>query len=184
MKIIGIVGSPRKHGNSTALLECMLQGAEEKGAVRLPIVYLNDLVFKGCQNCGGCEDTGVCVLKDDLTPVYDGLREADIWIFSTPIYFDGVCGQLKLFFDRLFCLTKKKLTGKRRAGFVITYEDNKREDYIKNMKIYRGYLSWFSNFEFTEAMEAWSMVAKGDVNKKPEFLKQAREMGVRLASVS
>jgi multimeric flavodoxin WrbA len=182
MKIIGIAGSPRKQGNSTILLECVLKGAEEKGAERLPIVYLEDLTFRGCQNCGGCNDTGVCVLEDDLTPVYDKLAEADIWVLSSPIYFDGICGQLKLFFDRLICLCKKKLSGKRRAGIVIAYEDKKRDDYVENMKVYQSYLSWFSDFEFTEVMEAWGVAAEGDINRKPEFLESAKELGNRLAS--
>ncbi len=182
MKIIGIAGSPRKQGNSTTLLEHVLEGAAEKGAERLPIVYLNDMTFKGCQNCGGCDDTGVCILKDDLTPVYGSLAEADIWVLSSPIYFDGISGQLKLFFDRLICLYKKKLPGKRRAGIVIAYEDSKRDDYIKYMGIYQGYLSWFADFEATEVMEAWGVAAKGDVNKKPEFLEQAKDLGARLAS--
>lgn len=182
MKMIGIAGSPRKQGNSATLLNCVLEGAAEKGVEKLPVVHLNDLVFKGCQNCGGCDDTGVCVLEDDLTPVYDDLREADIWVLSSPIYFDGISGQLKLFFDRLICLSKRKLPGKRRAGIVIAYEDRKRDDYVKNMQVYRGYLSWFADFEFTEIMEAWGVAAKGDVNRKPEFLEQARDLGRRLAS--
>ena len=182
MKIIGIAGSPRKRGNTTILLDHVLESAAENGAERLPIVYLNDLVFKGCQNCGGCDDTGVCVLKDDLTPVYDSLRESDVWVLSSPIYFDGISGQLKLFFDRLICLNKRKLPGKRRAAIVIAYEDKQREDYLKNMEVYRGYLNWFGDFEFTEVMEAWGVAAKGDVNSKPEFLEQAKELGRRLTS--
>ena len=182
MKIIGIAGSPRKQGNSTILLEHVLDGAAEKEAEQLPIVHLNDLVFKGCQNCGGCDDTGICILKDDLTPVYDSLAEADIWVLASPIYFDGISGQLKLFFDRLICLSKKNLPGKRRGAIVIAYEDQQREDYVKNMEVYRGYLSWFSDFEFTEIMEAWSVVAKRDINSKPEFLEQAKKLGNKLAS--
>ncbi len=65
---------------------------------------------------------------------------------------------------------------------MIAYEDSKRDDYVKYMKIYQGYLSWFADFEHTEVMEAWGVAAKGDVNKKPEFLAQAKELGIRLAS--
>lgn len=182
MKIIGIAGSPRKQGNSTTLLNYVLEGAAEKGAERLPIVHLEDLNFKGCQNCGGCNDTGRCVQKDDLTPVYKSLAEADIWVLSSPIYFDGISGQLKLFFDRLLCLYWKKLPDKRRGAIVIAYEDKKREDYIENMKVYQNYLPWFSEFEFVDVLEAWGVAKKGDVAKKPEFLEQAKELGRKLAS--
>ena len=181
-KIVGIAGSPRKQGNSTILLNHVLRGAEEKGAQRLPTIHLNDLTFKGCQNCGGCDDTGVCILKDDLALVYESLREANIWVLSSPIYFDGISGQLKLFFDRLFCFTKKKLPAKRRAVFVIAYEDKKRDDYVKNMRVYQSYLSWFADFESSEVLQAWGVAAAGDVSKKPEFLEQARELGIRLTS--
>jgi multimeric flavodoxin WrbA len=180
--IVGIAGSPRKRGNSTTLLEQALRGAEGKGAQRLSTIHLDDLTFRDCQNCGGCNDTGVCVLKDGMNSVYDSLREADIWVLSSPIYFDNISGQLKLFFDRLFCLTKKKLPGKRRAAFIIAYEDKKRDDYLKNMRVYQSYLSWFADFESAEVLQAWGVAAAGDVSKKPEFLEQARELGARLAS--
>jgi len=180
--IIGIAGSPRKKGNSSTLLEHVLKGAEGNGAQRLPTVHLEDLTFRECQNCGGCNDTGICVLKDDMTAVYDGLRKADIWVLSSPIYFDGISGQLKLFFDRLICFSRKKLSGKRRAAIVIAYEDKKRDDYVKNMGIYQAYLPWFSDFEFTEVLEAWGVEAKGDVDNKPEFLERAKELGAKLAS--
>ena len=129
-KIIGIAGSPRRNGNSTTLLRQILQGAEESGAAAQTI-YLNDLTFRGCQACDGCVNTGECVLKDELTPHYPKLREAGIWILASPVYFDGVSGQTKLFFDRCRCFAMEKgnLKGKRHAAIILTYEDRPRDDY-------------------------------------------------------
>ena len=128
-KIIGIAGSPRKKGNSTTLLKQVLKGAEDEGA-KSQIIFLNDLTFKGCQNCDACMKTGKCAVRDELTPYYDDLRNADIWALASPIYYDSFTGQAKLFFDRLRCFSMEpgKLEGMRKAVVIVTYEDRRRTD--------------------------------------------------------
>ena len=139
-KIIGIAGSPRRRGNSTTLLQRVLQGAEEKGA-ESQIVLLNDLTFRGCQACDGCMRTGECAVEDELTPYYPKLREADIWVFASPIYFDAFSGQAKLFFDRCRCFSMEqgKLEGKRSAAVIATYEDRPRKDYHEVAQRFANY---------------------------------------------
>ena len=179
VKVLGVSGSPRK-GNSFAMLEAALEGAREAGAEAYDIVFPNKMNFKGCQSCMGCRETGVCVLKDDMTPVYDQLREADVWIYATPIYFDDISGQLKLFNDRHFCFSQKKMESKKKGAMIITYGDKKRDDYINNIGKYLGYFGWAAEFTHTEAIEGWGLMEKGDVKGHPEFLEKARELGKML----
>ena len=129
-KIIGIAGSPRRKGNSTTLLQQVLQGAEDRGA-ESQIIFLNGLSFRGCQACDSCIHTGKCSVEDELTPFYSDLREADIWILASPIYYDSFSGQAKLFFDRCRCFSMEqgKLEGRRGAAVIATYEDRPRADY-------------------------------------------------------
>lgn len=181
--VIVINGSPRPDGNSTCLALAIADGAVSSGLSLLPIVHLERLHFRGCQNCGGCNATGTCVLRDDLTPVYSALASAGFWILGSPIYFDSISGQLKLFYDRLFCLSKRKLPGRRVAAFAIAYEAGYNENYAKNMAVYQNYLSWFGEFLTSSVVAAHSMAKKGDIYAHPEWLEAARAEGSRLAAL-
>lgn len=107
MKVLTFNGSPRKGGNTHILLETVLKGVTEAGG-RAEVIVLNDLQFRPCQNCGGCDKTGVCILKDDLTPFYKKIVAAKRIIIASPIYFYGVSAQTKAFIDRMQALWSRK----------------------------------------------------------------------------
>lgn len=120
LRALGIATGPRRNGNSTTLLRAVLEGATTAGA-ETSIIHLNDLTFKGCQACVSCPD-GSCRQHDAMTAVLAALQMADVWIFATPVYFDGVAGQFKTFYDRLYWFRrqgtaiKPRLQGLRRAA--------------------------------------------------------------------
>lgn len=99
MKAIGISGSPRRHGNTETLLDAFLEGVESEGA-DVSKVVLRELEFSSCKGCNACHKTGVCVLKDELTPLFDEILDADILALASPIYSMGVTAELKAFIDR------------------------------------------------------------------------------------
>lgn len=101
MKIIGLVGSPRKNGNTDVLLQKALEGAKAQGS-NTAIYYLNERNIRGCQACGGCKKVGKCVVEDDLTDIFTAIDEADGVIIGSPIYFGRFTAQTALFMDRLF----------------------------------------------------------------------------------
>ena len=180
-KIIGIAGSPRRNGNSTTLTRQVLQGAAESDA-EPQTIYLNGLTFRGCQACDGCVDTGECVLKDELTPYYPKLRESDIWILASPVYFDGVSGQTKLFFDRCrpFAMEKGNLKGKRRAAIILTYEDRPRDDYLGIAQRLANYFPWFGDFGKVEMFVEGRLGPADAASQRPDLLERARKLGYRL----
>jgi multimeric flavodoxin WrbA len=181
LRIIGISGSPRQGGNSETLLSAVLSGAREAGATG-SVVRLNTLRYRGCQGCDACQTTGECVLKDDLTAVHQQLRKASLWVFAAPIYYDGVCGQMKLFFDRLRPFSVKKLP-ERRAGLVlITYEDKEREDYAKHARVLADYLGWFGDFRPAETFCAADLGGPTAAKARADLLGQAADAGRKLAS--
>ncbi|NDV27538.1 flavodoxin family protein [Desulfovibrio sp. JC010] len=100
MKVLSILGSPRKKGTSSRIAKSFTTVAEQNGA-EVQEFYLNGMNYKGCQGCEKCHSKDdKCILKDDLTPVLDGMREADIIVYSTPVYYLDVSGQFKTFLDR------------------------------------------------------------------------------------
>jgi len=184
-KVIGIAGSPRKSGNSTTLLKAVLAGAGSTGA-HGQIVILNDLVFRGCQACPECAPHGKCLRTDELTPVFTAMRQSHVWILASPIYYDSVTGQMKTFFDRCRWLTmesdrlKPRLSGKRRAAVIVTYEDKPREDYRHEAEKLAYYLSWMGDFGQVELISEGRLGPADAVSGRPDLLQRAEAIGRRL----
>jgi multimeric flavodoxin WrbA len=99
MKIIAFHGSPRVDGNSHILLKEVLK-AIDKSQHKIQLFRLNEMNIRPCQNCGGCEETGICVVKDDMGEVYDAIMEANRVIVASPIFFFGLSAQTKIMIDR------------------------------------------------------------------------------------
>ncbi|OGW78034.1 MAG: hypothetical protein A3I73_06110 [Omnitrophica bacterium RIFCSPLOWO2_02_FULL_45_16] len=140
MKILGISGSPKKEGFTNLLLNEALDGARAGGAGTDKII-LNDLDFKPCQACGGCDETGVCVLSDDMRAVYEKLEHADGFIIASPIYFGTVTAQLKAMIDRCQSLWVKKYILKKgmarpksRKGIFICVAGKDNREYFESAK--------------------------------------------------
>lgn len=99
MKILGVVGSPRKGGNTDILVNKVLSGAQEKGNT-INRIFLNDLNIKPCQACMACKKEGRCAIDDDMQKIYTQILESDCLILGTPIYWLGATAQMKTFIDR------------------------------------------------------------------------------------
>lgn len=121
MKIVALLSSPRKRGNSELLVEEVLKGIE--GAT-VKKHHLNQLSIKGCQACLGCKEKENCVIKDDATEILEDIKEADAVIFATPVYMWQMTGQLKTLVDRLYSFMNpdfsSKLTPGKKVLWVVT----------------------------------------------------------------
>lgn len=100
MKIIAFLGSPRKDGNTELLLKEAIRGVKVTSGEDVGVFNLNLMNIKPCQDCGGCEKTGECVLDDDMKKIYPDIRTADRIIFASPIFFFGLSAQSKTMIDR------------------------------------------------------------------------------------
>jgi multimeric flavodoxin WrbA len=102
MKIVAVLGSPRPQGNSSTLARAFLQAAGERGA-EVTEYLLNQLSYQGCQGCMACKTKrDTCSLDDDLAPVLNAVKEADLLVLASPVYFGDLSGQMKGFFDRTY----------------------------------------------------------------------------------
>ena len=99
MKVLGIMGSPRIGGNSDILLDQALAGAKAAGA-EVEKIILDRLKISGCKDCKKCNETGICVLKDDMPEIHKKILEADAIIHSVPVYFWSMTAQMKAYLDR------------------------------------------------------------------------------------
>jgi multimeric flavodoxin WrbA len=102
MKVAAFVGSPRKSGNTAAVVGEVIRGAQDAGA-QTSVYNLNELNIRGCQSCYKCQTPdGKCIQKDDMAKLLEEIRSADAVVLGTPLYMMQVTGQTKLFLDRLF----------------------------------------------------------------------------------
>ena len=98
-KILVISTSPRKGGNSEALADEFIRGAQEAGH-SVEKVTLYDKTIQFCRGCLTCVKTRRCVIQDDAAAIVQKMLTADVIVFATPIYYYGMCGQMKTLLDR------------------------------------------------------------------------------------
>jgi len=99
MKVLGIMGSPRRQSNTEILLDKALEGAREAGA-EVEKVLVSKLKISPCLEIYACRKDGNCTIKDDMQALYAKLLEADHIVFASPIFFYGVTSQAKAVIDR------------------------------------------------------------------------------------
>lgn len=123
-KIVVITGSPRKDGNSFAMTDAFIRAAEEKGhtVVRFDAAMQQ---VGGCHDCKTCFKTGkACSYDDDFNTIAPVILEADVVVFSTPVYWYTIPSQIKGVIDKLFsfCIGGKDIAGKECALLVCCEE--------------------------------------------------------------
>jgi multimeric flavodoxin WrbA len=99
MKVLGIMGSPRRQSNTEILLDKALEGARAAGA-EVEKVLVSKLKISPCLEIYACRKDGNCAIKDDMQLLYKKLLEADHIIFASPIFFYGITSQAKAIIDR------------------------------------------------------------------------------------
>lgn len=118
MKVVGIVCSPRKGGNTEILVTEALGEARSAGA-DTELILVAGKQIAPCDGCNTCSRTGLCRIKDDMQDIYRGIEEADGIIFGTPSYFSNVSAQAKAIIDRTYVLLLHgRLRGKVAAAIV------------------------------------------------------------------
>ncbi len=95
--------SPRKNGNSKMLADEFVRGAKEAGN-EVTLIEVGNCEIHGCKACEYCfTHEGACIQDDDMQQFYPLLREADILVYATPMYFYNFPAQMRAFEDRTFC---------------------------------------------------------------------------------
>ncbi len=119
MKILALIGSPRKGGNTDVLVDQILKGCKERGYICEKLYLYQHKIFP-CIDCRNCKKGNyICTINDGMKQIYPKMTEADVIIFGTPNYWYGPTGKMKLFIDRMRpFIENNKLRGKK--GIVVT----------------------------------------------------------------
>jgi multimeric flavodoxin WrbA len=126
MKVLGIMGSPRRGSNTEILLDRTLEGSRQMGA-EVEKLAVSELKVRPCLEIYACLKDGRCAIKDDMQQVYEKLLEADHIAFASPIFFYGLTSQAKAVVDRCQALWVRRYVlemsgddGRTRRGVFIS----------------------------------------------------------------
>lgn len=190
MKVLGIYGSPRKKGNSAILLDKALEGAESAGA-EITKIYARDLKMVGCIECGGCDKTGKCVVKDDMQDMYPLLESADAIILATPIFFYTVTAYAKALIDRCQAPWRKRMLTKNKEqrktyeggkGYLIAAAATSGEKIFDGASLVAKYFYDALDMSYEGGVFVRKVDKKGAIMEYPEFLKEAYELGFNIVN--
>lgn len=184
MKILVVLGSPRKKGNSAILAEQIARGAKSAKA-RVETVYLQGRKIAACKACFACRKPGSkgCSIGDDMQEIYVKLVEADALVIASPVYWFTMSAQTKIFMDRCFALPaygEKPLYGKRIA-IAMTYggDDPFDSGCVNALRAFQDAFAYKESV--IVGMVYGSAEAAGEIRFNEKVMQEAFELGKKLA---
>lgn len=176
MKSVVIVSStPRKGGNSEALAQEFAKGAQEAGN-KVNMITLRELELHFCMGCLACQTLCHCVIEDGASQVMDAVKNADVLVFATPIYYYAVCGQLKTFLDRMnpIFAAGHNFTD---VYLLTAAADSSKSAMDGAVKDVQGWVDCFSGVELAGVVCGTGADRLGTIQNNPTALNQAYKMG-------
>jgi len=187
MKILGIMGSPRKRGNTDLLLDETLRGARSQGA-EVEKLMVSELDISPCLEIYGCLKDGHCVIDDDMQQVYVKLTEADHIILASPMFFYGLTSQVKALIDRCQALWVRKYILKqipprttKRKGIFISVGATKGKRLFDGATLTLKYFFDAIDVQYSAELLVRGIEKKGEIKKHPTALSEAFQIGKELA---
>jgi len=181
-RILGVIGSPRKRGNTHILVSRILDGAEEEGAVTESL-FLNDLNVRECDGCHACWKGKQCSKKDDMNNIYPKVIQSDIIIFGTPVYWYGPTALMKCFIDRFVYFNcpenRAKIRGKS-AIIAIPFEEEDPKTADLLVKFFRKSLQYLE-MKLNGKILVPGVGRRGDIFEKADRLEESYELGKKIA---
>lgn len=179
MKVLGIVCSPRKGGNTEFLVQEALTGAQDRGA-ETELVTVWDKDIKPCDGCLSCEKTGKCHIQDGVQEIYPKLVEADGIVWGTPVYFWSATAQAKILIDRSYALytNTNRLTNK--VSGVISVGAS-----LGHLGVWQLFSTFFSVHHMLSTDFVYGYARnKGDVRKDKHAVQASRELGRQMVLIA
>ena len=172
--IVVLSGSPRKDGNTALLTEAFMEGAKTAGK-NISLFRVAGLQIGGCRGCGHCfKHQGVCVQKDDMPPILDALRTADVLVLASPVYYFNVSAQIKLAIDRFYALLELGMAVKR-AALLMTCGNTSETAAASSISMFRQICA-YQKWEEAGIIIAPGLHSPGEIKGRAE-LEQARRLG-------
>jgi multimeric flavodoxin WrbA len=181
-RILAIMGSPRRNGNTHILVSKIIEGARAGGAF-VDEVFLDDLTIRECDGCHACWKGKECSKDDDMRAVYPAIIQSDVIIFGTPVYWYGPTALMKAFIDRFVYFNcpenRQKIKGLS-AVLAVPFEE-------EDLTTAGGVVEFFQkSLAYLEVKLLGQIIVpgvgeKGAIRNKNQSLRQAYDLGRKLA---
>ena len=190
MKVLGILGSPRRGGNTETLLKEYLRGCRDAQA-EAEEVYLRDLKITPCLEIYACRKDGKCPIRDDMQNLYGKIIETDILVVASPVFFYSVSAQAKAFIDRCqafwsqkYLLKQPVAPGKEmRKGVFISVGGSKGEKVFEGALLTMKYFFDAVDMVFYKSLLYRGIDEKGEILRHPTAMAEAYGLGKEMASI-
>lgn len=171
MKIVIINGSARK-GNTLRAIEAFCEGA--KANHEIEIIQADKLNIDYCKGCDACECHKGCVDQDDTNPTIDKIVDADMVVFTSPVYWWGISAQLKLVIDKCYC-RGAQIKGKKVGVLIVGGSPVDAEQYKiiqSQFDCITKYLDWDMRF-----YKSYYATDRNDLASKKESIDELVTLG-------
>ena len=187
MYVLGIQGSPRKNGNSEYLLSEFLKACEAFGA-DTEIIRPHTLDIQPCKELIVCEKKGFCPIRDQMEELgYEKIRQADVVVLASPVFFYGVTAQVKVFIDRcqMFWGRKYKLRLKdpdryHRQGFMLSVAASGGKRLFEGTELTAQYFFDAISADYAGSLTYKNVEDAGDIIARPELDREIRDAVTQL----
>ena len=179
MKAVGVVGSPRKNGNTEILTAHTLKAIAEEG-LDTELIRLAGLDIRPCNACMVCREEERCPIDDDLFPLYTKLKEAEAIILASPVYFGSATGQMKAFMERVGYIGRPRDVFAGKVGGPLVVSRRAGQNFTFAQLMY-----WFHVLNFVMPGSTYWNIAfgrqPGEVKEDEEGLNTAWNFGKNIA---
>ena len=176
MKNVLIIStSLRNNANSEILAHETEKGAKDAGH-NVEFVSLKGKEINFCKGCMACQKLGHCVINDDANDIVAKMKNSDVIVWATPIYYYEMCGQMKTLIDRANALfaTGKNFT----ETYVITTSADSSKGVVNTViNGINGWIACFSNLKLSGYLEAGGLEDPNEAVNNSELMKQAYNLG-------
>lgn len=174
-KVLIISTSPRLKGNSDTLADAFMSGVMERNH-QVEKVSLRDYDIHFCKGCLACQKGLACVIKDDVHDIIQKMKESDVIVFATPIYFYEMSGQMKTLLDRTNPLFIEDYQF-RDIYLIATSADADESGMDGAILGLKGWIQCFEKASLKGVIKGLGIDQYGDIKKHDNILKQAYLMG-------
>ncbi len=188
MKVLGILGSPRREGNTEILLDEALRGASDHGGLCEKVI-LRDLKITPCLEIYKCAEDGVCAIQDEMQGLFPKIIQAERLLLASPIFFYSVPALAKAMIDRCQSLWAKKYILKLpvspiadRKGVFISVAATRGKKLFDGVRLTVKYFFDAIDVAYSDELFVRGADEKGEVRDQPEALKAAYDLGQRLVT--
>lgn len=174
-KVLILSGSPRKGGNSDVLCDEFMKGAIDAGH-EVEKIRVVEKKIAPCTGCYYCKDhAGKCAFNDDMADVLQKIIDCNVLVLSSPVYFYSICAQLKAVIDR--SVARWTEIANKDLYYIATAAEDERDTLNITLSCFHGFAMCIDGYEEKGTLYGRGVYEKGDVEKRPELMTIAYEMG-------